>query len=115
MGNIIELYSHVDHWVRQYILMISMAQIATLLVVFGDHINAVVRVLVKPYPFVMRVAAFVALCAFGYGALTAFTTPLYAQALVKLNSNLLTPVILISFILIGVLTERGLKGKAKSL
>lgn len=113
MGTIIEFYSTVDQWVRQYIFMISMAQIATLLVVFGDHINAVVRVLVKPYPFVLRVTAFVALCAFGYGALTAFSTPLYADALTKLNAYALTPVIVVSFIVIGMLTERGLKGKSK--
>lgn len=109
MQYVIDFYNSLDAWVRQYVLMIAMAQVATLLVVFGDHINAIVRVLVKPYPFVVRVGAFVALCAFGYGALTAFTTPLYAKLLAMLNGYMLTPVILVTFILIGMLAERGLR------
>jgi hypothetical protein len=109
MSYIVDFYNSLDAWVRQYILMIAMAQVATLLVIFGDHINAMVRVLVKPYPFMVRVSAFVALCAFGYGALTAFTTPMYAKALAMLGGYLLTPVILVSFVLIGILAERGIR------
>lgn len=109
MEYVIDFYNGLDAWVRQYILMIAMAQVATILVVFGDHINAIVRIVVKPYPFVVRVGAFVALCAFGYGALTAFTTPVYAKVLGMLNGYLLTPVIFVSFVLIGMLAERGLR------
>ena len=55
------------NWMRPHIMLVAMAQVATLLTIYGDHINVVVRVLVKPYHFILRLAAFVALCTFGYG------------------------------------------------
>lgn len=109
MDFITEYYHLLDNWLRQSIFMIAMAQIATILTIFGDQINGVLRLFVKPYPFFLRVSAFVALCAFGYGAITAFSTPLYAGLLAKLNSFLLTPVVLVSFILIGMLAEHGIR------
>jgi len=109
MESILHFFGNIDAWLRQYILMIAMAQVATILVIFGNKINALVKVLVSPYPFFVRISAFIALCTFGYGALTAYTTPLYAGILKSLNSTMLLPVVLITFIVIGIVTERGIK------
>ncbi|MDH5231651.1 MAG: DUF3392 domain-containing protein [Gammaproteobacteria bacterium] len=103
------MFQNFDVWTRQNIMLIAMAQIATLLVIFGEQINAMVHRLVRPYPFMARIAAFVALCAFGYGALTAVVTPLYAELIAKLNQMILLPALLVSFILIGMLAEHGVK------
>ena len=107
MSDLIEYYSRLDVWLRQYMMVISMAQIATLLVIFCNHINATVRLFVRPYSLPLRVFAFILLCTFGYGAITAFLTPLYADALGKLGMYLLFPAILISFSIIGMISEKG--------
>jgi hypothetical protein len=113
MEHLMAIYGSLDQWMRESILMISMAQVATLLVIFGDHINTVVRLVVRPYPFLLRITAFVALCAFGYGTITAITTPLYADMLATMNQWMLTPFLLVTFIFIGVLAERGISSRRR--
>ncbi|MDH5379037.1 MAG: DUF3392 domain-containing protein [Gammaproteobacteria bacterium] len=113
MNEIVQFHNSIDAWIRQYLLMIAMAQIATLLVVFGDGINSVVRVVMSPYPFLVRMAAFVALCTFGYGAFTALTTPIYANFLATVQKPLLVPIVIASFIVIGMLTEHGLRSRRR--
>ncbi len=93
------------NWIRPHIMLVAMAQVATLLTIYGEHINVVVRVLVKPYHFIVRLAAFVALCTFGYGAFTAFVTPVYAGMIHKVPANWLGLSVIGSFILIGFLAE----------
>jgi len=109
VNDFFEYYIQLDGWLRANLLMICMAQIATLLVLFGDQINAIVRALVKPYPFLIRVSAFIALCTAGYGAITAYSVSIYVSLLAKVNSDYLFFVIAITFIIIGVVAEKGWK------
>ena len=109
MSDLINYYSQLDVWLRQYLMVISMAQVATLLVIFGNYINATVRLLVRSHALPIRITVFILLCTFGYGAITAFLTPLYANGLGKLGMNLLPIVILITFSIIGMISEQGLK------
>ncbi|GAA6134512.1 hypothetical protein NBRC116188_13010 [Oceaniserpentilla sp. 4NH20-0058] len=57
-------------WLKPYSMQMAVAFVATLLVIYGDAINKTLRVFVKPYPFLIRISAFVVLCTLGYGALT---------------------------------------------
>lgn len=95
-----------DALVRPYINEIAMAIIATLLVLFGNDINSAIRALVKRYHFVIRTLAFVLICAFGYGLLTVWITPLFAGVLLKLSFKWLLPTIVLVFIGLGMFAQK---------
>ena len=109
MDSIAHWINDIDSWIRANTVQIAFAQVATLLVIFGERINQIVHSLVKPYPFVARIAAFIALCTFGYGAMSAAATPAYARLLGTFNGLLLLGFTLASFIAIGMLAERGVR------
>lgn len=87
-------------------MQLSVAFVATLLVIYGDAINKTVRVFVKPYPFLVRISAFVVLCTLGYGALTVWGSGQLHQLMHQIPATLFAPVVLVSFIILGVLAER---------
>lgn len=93
-------------WMRPHLLQISMAFVATLLVVYGNTINKAIKRHINHYSFFLRVTIFVTICAFGYGLIMVFTTPFLAKLLARLEKLYLSPVVILSFLAVGVLAER---------
>lgn len=91
---------------RPYVRDIALALVATALVVFGDNINAFVRRQTLALHFFWRTLIFILLCAFGYGALTIFLTPLVAAQLAKLTNLWLPWITLAIFIALALLAQR---------
>lgn len=91
---------------RPYVRDIALAMVATCLVVFGDDINRLVRRQIAHWHFVWRTLVFIVVCAFGYGALTLFLTPLVARQLALLNNLWLPWFCLLVFTLLGFLAQR---------
>lgn len=91
---------------RPYVRDIALALVATCLVVFGDDLNRFVRRQISSLHFIWRTLIFIALCAFGYGALTIFLTPVVAAQLGKLTNLWLPWVCLTIFIALGMLAQR---------
>lgn len=91
---------------RPYVRDIALALVATALVVFGDNINAFVRRQTLSLHFFWRTLIFILLCAFGYGALTIFLTPLVAAQLAKLTNLWLPWITLAMFIALALLAQR---------
>ena len=91
--------------VRPYLSPIAVAITSTLLAIFGGDINGWMKEAVKPYPFVVRVACFVLLVAFGYGAVTLLIAHLFARVLASVNNSYLAVLIALTFIVIGMLAE----------
>lgn len=91
---------------RPYVRDIALAMVATSLVVFGDDINRLVRRQTVALHFIWRTLIFILLCAFGYGALTIFLTPLVASQLAKLGNLWLPWVALGIFVLLAMLAQR---------
>ena len=90
---------------------IALAMVATLLVIFGDVINRTLRRLVSKQPIWFRVSAFIALCAFGYGALSVWLTPLLSRFLMAQSSVVYVTTVITSFLIVGILAERFQKTK----
>ena len=98
------------HWLaeqlRPYSGQIALALVATSLVLYGDAINRWVRKLVRRQMVLVRVTVFIALCTFGYGALTIWLTPWLSSWLVGLSALHFVLAVTGGFILIGILAER---------
>ncbi|MCG5539764.1 MULTISPECIES: DUF3392 domain-containing protein [unclassified Halorhodospira] len=93
-------------WVHGHVHDIALALVATLLVVYGGSINRFVARPLRPYPWLMRVGAFVLMCAFGYGLVTVWITPLLAEALLYIETRYLGVAVIGAFLVIGWLAER---------
>jgi hypothetical protein len=90
---------------RPHLSQIAIAISMTLLAIFGSDINVGVKALVIKYPFLVRVAVFILLVVFGYGAASLGISYLFARALMQLDNHYLAAVVVLSFILVGVLAE----------
>lgn len=101
-----DLLMQASDWLKPYSLQLSVAFVATLLVIYGDAINKAVRMFVRPYPFLVRIAAFIVLCTLGYGALTVWGSGQINKLMHQLPSALFAPVVVGAFILLGILAER---------
>lgn len=93
-------------WLRPHLMTIALMVVATLLVLYGNNINAVVKRNINHYPFIVRIMIFILLCAFGYGLLTNILTPFIASQLAQLSNLYLGPIVVIGTIALGVLAER---------
>lgn len=93
-------------WVRPHLFTVSLMIVATLLVLYGNNINAAVRRQVQHYHFIIRTIVFILLCAFGYGLLTGLLSPFLAYQLGQVPNHYLGPLVIIITIALGLLAER---------
>lgn len=93
-------------WLRGNLYQVSLMMVATVLVIYGSNLNALVRNAVGGFHFVVRVAVFVALCAFGYGLITVYTVPWVSRGLGMLPNIWLPAIIFGIFVLLGILAEK---------
>jgi hypothetical protein len=96
----------VSDWFRPHLLAISLALLATILTIYGDDINRSVKRQFAKATFLVRVSAFVALCAFGYGFLNIALGKVLADMLGGLDGVTLAPAIILAFFGLGLLAER---------
>ncbi len=96
---------------RPYNSEIALAMVATLLVIFGDHINRGLKHLVRKQPIWLRVGAFIGLCSMGYGALSIWLTPILSNFLQQQGSLAYVVTVVGSFLTVGILAERFQKSR----
>jgi len=103
-----DLLTQFSNWIntKGYLIEISLAQIATILVVYGGELARYFRKLLKDNPFFIRATGFILLNAFGFGVATVFGGRLLTMFYLELSPVIRMPVIFSIFILIGVLAER---------
>jgi hypothetical protein len=102
MGFLVEKVSQL---MRDYMREISVALIATVLALYGNYVNEAVKSLMKSHHFIARFTVFVLLCAFGYGALSVYTARFVRLLMSHLSDLWLAPVVIVSFLLVGLLAE----------
>lgn len=80
MDLLLDLVATLSRWSRSHLYDISLAIMATLLVLLGPGINAWVQQRIGGLNFLFRTLLFVALCALGYGLAMIFLTPGWPRA-----------------------------------
>ena len=106
MDYALDLIATLSRWSRSHLSDISLAIMATLLVLFGPAINAWVQQRIGTLNFVFRTLLFVLICAVGYGLAMVFVTPWLAKGLGYFNNYTLAPVLLLVFFVIGMIADR---------
>lgn len=101
----LEILTKITSWLSPYYSQISMAIVATLLVIYGDVINKRIKVFLAPHHFIFRTIIFVAICAFGYGAIIIFSTPYVKQLLLMIPGSYRGLSIIFAFLLLGYLAD----------
>ena len=94
------------HWIRPHQFEAAMAIIATLLVIFGNDINKVVKKVFVKQHFIVRCLAFILICAFGYGLITIWLTSWLSRQLASIPDLYIFPTIALIFIALGVYAQK---------
>lgn len=106
MDLLMDLVVALSKWTRLHLSEISLAVMATALVLFGPRINAWVRGAIGHFNIAFRIIVFILVCVFGYGVAIIYLTPIVSNTLAHLNNYTLAPVLLMMFILIGIVADR---------
>ncbi|BCS95780.1 hypothetical protein DSLASN_14120 [Desulfoluna limicola] len=91
---------------RPHLATLSVAIVATSLVLAGDSINRFLKRRLGRTPLVLRMLIFSVACTVGYGALTVVAVPFIRHQLAGLSNSLLSPVLMGVFLAIGWIAER---------
>ena len=97
---------HFSQWLYPWMGEIAMAIMATLLVIYGETINRMVKRQINGLHFLFRTLIFILLCAFGYGALLIVVTPMLAKSLASVGMLYFGPLVLGIFIGLGIIAEK---------
>ncbi len=101
-----QLLMNLADWMDPLIPNISMAFVATILVIYGNDINLVVKKSMSHLHFMIRFAAYIFICAFGYGALTVVSMQVLTNVLNSVPKYTVPFVVGGLFILVGFTAVR---------
>lgn len=97
---------HFSQWLYPWLDEISMAVMATLLVIYGETVNRLLKRQISGLHFLLRTIIFILLCTFGYGALLIYLTPILTKLLASLGMIYLGPLVVAVFITLGMIAEK---------
>lgn len=106
MDTLFDLVLSASKWSRLHLSDISLAIIASALVLFGPTLNTWVRGQIGHMNTAIRTLCFALVCTVGYGATMIYLPPVLVNSFAHLNNYTLAPVLLMIFILIGILADR---------
>lgn len=102
----LDLLISISQWIRPYLTEVSLAITATLLVVFGGDITNMLRKQISTLHFFLRMTVFVLFCAFGFGFMAAFLTPILASKMASMSNVWLAPSVVAIFYAIGFIAQK---------
>ncbi len=106
MNEIKSMIIQLSQWLYPWLGEISMAIMATVLVIYGDTVNRMLKRQIVGWHFILRTLVFILLCTFGYGALLIYATPLLSKTLASIGMIYLGPLVLGIFIFLGTVAEK---------
>src|SRR5579862_9375738 len=86
--------------VRPHLSQIAVAMSMTLLAIFGNDINNRVKRYASKWPWVVRLAVFILLVAFGYGVLSLLIAHVFTGLLRQVDNRFLAATVALCFVLI---------------
>lgn len=92
--------------IRAHISEISLGLVATLLVVFGDNINNMLRALLKKQALWLRLLAFILLCSIGYSTLAIWLIPMVKSLLSPLPDWQLLLCVIGAFLILALIAQK---------
>jgi hypothetical protein len=101
-----EFAAEISRLLSPYYTEMSIMLMATLLVVYGDVVNKHIKRILAPCHFIIRVALFVVLCAFGYGMMTLYGAPFIQHVIAFLPWQYQGLGFIFAFLSLGVLAEQ---------
>ncbi|WP_404399379.1 DUF3392 domain-containing protein [Idiomarina seosinensis] len=102
----LQLLNELGLFVRPHLYQIAMMIVATLLVIFGNDVNQMIRRQISGLHFLLRALIFVLVCAFGYGYLLVWFSPLLADGLAQIPLQWVAPAVVAILLTLGLLAER---------
>ncbi|MCC5788199.1 MAG: DUF3392 family protein [Opitutales bacterium] len=96
----------ISDYLRPHTGTIAFSIMATVLIIYGNDINRNIKKQIAQYAFLVRVAIFVTVCAFGYGYATMLLARLLAKGFSHLTDLQLLAALLILFFALGFMAER---------
>jgi hypothetical protein len=106
MYYIYDVLVEVGDVIRPYSDDIALALVASLLVIAGGDINRYIKNLISSAHFLVRMSIFIAVCTFGYGALTVLLTNIITTQLAVLPAMYLPLAVIVCFAALGIYAER---------
>lgn len=103
---ILDLNLRLAYFIQPHLQDISLALVATCLVVYGDKVNGILKRWVSSWVFIARVSAFILMCTFGYGLLTLWSQPLVYWGITRIDFVYRPAFIFFCFCVLGILAER---------
>ncbi|NLO22803.1 MAG: DUF3392 family protein [Fibrobacter sp.] len=102
-----EVYLHqLAVFFRVHLDSISIGMVATVLVIYGAHINSYFQKITKSLPFLVRFALFVLLCSAGYALVSALAVRYLALFLKQQPDSMLLLIISLAFLVLAFLARK---------
>jgi hypothetical protein len=102
----VEVLNELGQLFKPHLYQVALAIVATVLVIFGNTINRMIKKLLHKQHIIVRIVAFILVCAFGYGLATVWLTAILASQLAKIPLLYLAPLISGLFILLGLYAQK---------
>lgn len=106
MDTLLELIADLSRWSRGNLHGISLALLATLLVLFGPAVNRWLRLRSGRLNVVLRTLLFGLVCVGGYGLAMVWLPAWIARGLDQFDNHTLGPLLLLVWVLLGAIAQR---------
>jgi hypothetical protein len=103
---VLAINSELSDWFWGHRQLLITSWVAVLLVVYGGSLNALVRRVMQPYHFLIRMIAFILLCTFGYGALAVYGQLGINFGLLHLSKDWFASIVIVTYLILSLLAER---------
>ena len=95
-----------NQFVVSHLQVIVWALVATMMMLYGAHLNQRLRRFLRPLPWMLRILAFIFICGVGYGWLSLAIVDVLVSLMGNLRPIMISLVLFVCFLSVGVLAER---------
>lgn len=105
MNTVINLVNDFGSWLASYNTYLSIAIVATFLVVFGGDLNSFAKRLFSSFHIVIRVIGFI-VCSIGYGILTIYANSYLEKLIGSLAPIYVIVLVFVAYIFLAIFSNK---------